>query len=367
MIHVSEINDATGLADIRLLWESLWRRTRGASYFQTLDWLTLYWQRFSGSQELKVLIVSLAGRPIGILPLVVRQTETTFGPVRVLTYPLEHWGTCYGPIGPNSAATLIAAMRHLRDNRRDWDVVDLHHVDVNRVDRGRTRNAFRAAGMNCLSRPSRTAAIVDIDPDWTTYWSERPLQTRRQYHKSERQLEQLGKLEFLRFRPAERSHGNASCHEDLFDEVMSLCRVSGTESSAERAFFRETHSNAVRMAAVDLNLLQLNGRPIAAAYGYQVNGQVDIVRCGVAEKFEQDAGRVLGARMLQDGASRGDQTYRFAPQVRSFATDWQTGKLETARLTHFAPTAPKAQLLRWNRNVKNWWGTLQRATAAFSL
>ncbi len=367
MIHVSEINDETGLDGIRLLWNSLWRRTRGASYFQSFDWLTLYWRHFSGSQKLKVLVASLAGKPIGILPLVVRKTETSFGRVNVLTYPLDNWGTCYGPIGPNSAATLIAAMRHLRENRSDWDVLDLHHVDVNRVDRGRTRNALRAAGMNCLSRPSRTAALVDLDSDWMTYWSERPLQSRRLYHQSERQLEQAGKLEFVRFRPEEQSYGNADCRGDLFDEFLSLRPFSSTDSSAGRAFFCESHFTAARMAAVDLNLLRLNGRPIAAAYGHHVNGQVDIIRSGVAEEYKGDAGRVLTARMLQDGASRGDQCYRFAPPTCSFVTDWQTSELETARLTHFAPTAPKAQLLRWNRNMKNWWNSLRRATAALNL
>lgn len=367
MIHVSEINNVNDLADVRLLWDSLWRRTRGASYFQSFDWLRLYWRHFDGSQELKVLIVSLAGKPIGILPLVVRKRETTFRTVRVLTYPLDQWGTCYGPVGPNSAATLVAAMRYLRDNRRDWDVIDLHHVDVNRVDRGRTRNAFLAAGMNCLSRPSRTAAVVDIDPDWSMYWSERPVETRRCFHHSKRQLERLGELEFVRFRPEEPSFGDVNCRGDLFDEFLSMCPVFSTESSAERAFFRELHSSAVRMATVDLTLLRLDGRPIAATYGYQVNGQVDVVRCGVADDCGQDAGRVLGARMLQDGASRGDRSYRFAPQLRSFATDWQTDEPQTARLTHLAPTVPKAQFLRWNRNVKNWWGAVQRATAVFSL
>ena len=258
-------------------------------------------------------------------------------------------------------------MRHLRENRSDWDVLDLHHVDVNRVDRGRTRNALRAAGMNCLSRPSRTAALVDLDSDWMTYWSERPLQSRRLYHQSERQLEQAGKLEFVRFRPEEQSYGNADCRGDLFDEFLSLRPFSSTDSSAGRAFFCESHFTAARMAAVDLNLLRLNGRPIAAAYGHHVNGQVDIIRSGVAEEYKGDAGRVLTARMLQDGASRGDQCYRFAPPTCSFVTDWQTSELETARLTHFAPTAPKAQLLRWNRNMKNWWNSLRRATAALNL
>lgn len=93
MINITEINDIRKLNDFRLLWKSLWQRTRGASFFQSFDWVETYWRHFGRSQSLKVLIATLAGQPIGILPLVVRTAESKFGPIRVLSYPLDDWGT----------------------------------------------------------------------------------------------------------------------------------------------------------------------------------------------------------------------------------------------------------------------------------
>ena len=51
-----------------------------------------------------------AGEALGILPLCVRTEMYRLNKVRVLTYPLDNWSTWYGPIGPNPASTMLAAM-----------------------------------------------------------------------------------------------------------------------------------------------------------------------------------------------------------------------------------------------------------------
>ena len=85
MSDVEEINDVRDLAGYRLLWNSLLPQTGNATFFHSLDWLEAYWRHYGGNQKLRALIVSAADRPIGILPLVVRQEGTRVGPVRTLT------------------------------------------------------------------------------------------------------------------------------------------------------------------------------------------------------------------------------------------------------------------------------------------
>ena len=125
MSEVIEVNRIEDLEAYRLLWNALLPRTPGASFFQSLDWLTAYWHHFGQNQKLRVLIVHSGGRPIGIVPLTVIREFKKVGPVRVLTYPLHDWGSFYGPIGPEPAATLAAAMGHIRRTARDWDLIDL--------------------------------------------------------------------------------------------------------------------------------------------------------------------------------------------------------------------------------------------------
>src|SRR5262245_39294013 len=106
MTEVVEINDIEQLAEYRLLWNSLFPATPHASFFLTYDWLEACWRHFGSTQKLKVLIPYAAGKPLGILPLCVRSEQYRVGTVRVLTYPMDNWGTWYGPIGPNPSATM---------------------------------------------------------------------------------------------------------------------------------------------------------------------------------------------------------------------------------------------------------------------
>src|SRR4030042_1363916 len=125
MVHVEEINDIYKLSSYRLVWNSLLPQPSGATFFQSLDWLEVYWKHYGEDQHLRVMVVCSNGRPIGILPLVVRTEATRVGPVRVLTYPLHGWGTFYGPIGPNPTATLAAGPRHVRQTPRGSALLDL--------------------------------------------------------------------------------------------------------------------------------------------------------------------------------------------------------------------------------------------------
>src|SRR5262245_20933403 len=126
MIEVQEIRDIDELAGYRLAWNSWLADTPRATFVNTFDWLENYWQHFGAGQQLRAIVVRSAGAPIGILPLCVRTERHGLGTQRVLTYPLEGWGSWYGPIGSNPAATMMAAMQHLRRVRRDWDVINLN-------------------------------------------------------------------------------------------------------------------------------------------------------------------------------------------------------------------------------------------------
>jgi CelD/BcsL family acetyltransferase involved in cellulose biosynthesis len=66
MITIREINHLAELAEIRPLWRELLALTPGASFFQSLEWLETYWQHFGAGKQLRVLVVSFNGKPLGI-------------------------------------------------------------------------------------------------------------------------------------------------------------------------------------------------------------------------------------------------------------------------------------------------------------
>ena len=144
MAHVIEINEIQDLEPYRMAWNALLPGTPNASFFHTYDWLEAYWRHFGADQKLRILVVLSCGKPIGIVPLCVRRDRFRVGALRVLTYPLDDWGTWFGPIGGNTAATTLMAMHHLANRRM---------IGTCWSSAGTTGREAIAAGRSAQSRP----------------------------------------------------------------------------------------------------------------------------------------------------------------------------------------------------------------------
>ncbi|MCA8989235.1 MAG: hypothetical protein KDA78_16425, partial [Planctomycetaceae bacterium] len=162
MFQVVAIESLDELKTYRHSWNELWGRTRQRSFQMTFEWFETYWTNNAHAQEreMKVLVVALGGKVIGILPLVRKRVSTRLGELRVLTYPLDGEGCWYGPIGPNSAATLAAGLRYLSQNLSDWDLLDLPYIDRDRLDLGRTSTAARNLGWSPVERVWNSVSTI---------------------------------------------------------------------------------------------------------------------------------------------------------------------------------------------------------------
>jgi hypothetical protein len=68
------------------------------------------------------------------------------------------------------------------------------------------------------------------------------------------------------------------------------------------------------------------------------------------------AGSVLMHRMLQDSFPRGDHTFDLGAGYLESKRHWHTTQRYSYRSTHFALSAPRAQLLRAKRWLRHWLG-----------
>lgn len=363
MPSVLEINEIDDLADHRLLWHALLPRTRNATFFQSLDWLVTYWKHFGDRQRLRVLVVSSAGETIGILPLAVRTETTRLGPIRVLGYPLDDWGTFYGPIGPNPTATLAVGMAYVQQTRRDWDLLDLRNVDASNCDFGRTPGAMRLAGMQPYKQAWGEGAVVETDGTWGEYWQSRTRKWCHNVRRCQRRLAELGEITHYRYRPKGRASDDADPRYDLFDDCCKVARASWQGSSTNgttlchhsvRDFLRELHAVAAGAGGLDTNLLLLDGEPIAFAYNYHYQGRVSALRVGFDPQYSgYGPGTVLQSLVLEDSFRRGDRLYDFGVGSLPWKRPWQTSVLTTYRYTHFPLPSARANLLRLKRLLES--------------
>ena len=152
--------------------------------------------------------------------------------------------------------------------------------------------------------------------------------------------------------------GETERRRDLFAAFEKIATANGSAgrptAKGDLDFLRDLHASAVDAGAMDLNLLSLNGNPIACAYNYHREGLVEPVRIAVDPDAMPGAECILMGRMLRDSCERGDRTFLLNRHDTAVARPWQTSTLASYRYTHFAPMGPRATILRLNHCMKHW-------------
>lgn len=349
MHAVTEFHSMDELANARLTWKHLWEKTRGASYFQSYDWLRSYLRFYGEGLKLKVLLVTIAAKPIGLIPLVVRNVRTQLGSAAVLTFPLGEWGSFYGQVGPNPAATWQGAMPHVLGSKRDWQVVELPGNDDSGPEGTRVSAALKTGGLQVAQTSQIRHPIVDLTEDWDHFLSERSPRCRMQLAQAEHAVQRYGAVSFHRWRPDGLKSGQTDRRWDLLAAVDALKRKSDHSASRaeiELAFLRDAHSSAVDLGVADICTLTVGGRPIAAAYSYATNGLVEPVLFVTDPEIGEAAIQLLHCMMIRDSFLRRDRRIVFRAEHATNAETWANSSVIATTYGHYAWLSPQAQMLR---------------------
>jgi len=363
MHFVREINNLAALRLYTKAWQDLLAATPGGSFFQSYDWFAARVADAGTQVRPRVLIVSNANGPIGILPLLVSEQQRGPARFRVLGYPLSDWGAIYGPIGADPRTTLTTGLEHVRATPRDWDVLDLAWVDRDHADGRATRRALAECGLSSREVLHATTAQVELTGDWKAYWASRKSHWRTNVRRSEKRLAARGEVRHVRYRPAGSAHGDDDPRWDLYDACVTLAArswQSGSDSGTTLStpsvapLLRTIHEAAVRHGSADVNLLLIDEVPVAFAYNYVYQGSVYGLRMGFdRQACEDGAGSVLLCRALQDSFHRGDRIYDLGPDYLDCKRPWYTRLVPTYRYTHFPWHSPRAQAMRLGRWLRH--------------
>jgi CelD/BcsL family acetyltransferase involved in cellulose biosynthesis len=372
MAEVCEINDIEELAGYRLAWNSWLATTPRAAFVNTFDWLENYWRHFGRDLRLRALVVRSSGVPIGILPLCIRSERHGLHSVRVLTYPLESWGSWYGPVGSNPAVTMLAALEHIRRSRRDWDSIDLPATAPPSHDSCRVARSLRVVGMLSRQTASETNSRVHFAGDWNDYLAHRPRKVRHEIRRVLRRVFGDAEVEYIRHRPAPAREGDGDPRWDLFAMCQQVALASwqatsttGTALTHERVrhFLRDAHVIAARNGMVDMNLLLVDGRPAAFAYNYHFHGRLSAVRVGYDPSLGIGGlGTALLLRSIEDSFARRDESLDLGPGDAPFQRRLRT-RAEASYRVSYAPLGSwRSQLARFSQ-----WASLRRGSTEWKL
>jgi CelD/BcsL family acetyltransferase involved in cellulose biosynthesis len=372
---IREINQFAELDALRADWRRLLLETPGYSFFQTLEWLQTSWGYYPLPQKLRVIVVERGGEVIGIVPFCVRAEARKVGRVRALTYPLNDWGTFYGPIGPEPHLTFRAAIRHIAETPRDWDFIDLRSVDEAAPEFMAIGEGLRAAGFDFITRPRMEVRLCRTADGWDAYLESRSRNWRREMRRNIELLEnQGGEVKLLRYRPVatessttEAEAGSVSAQSSAHDEIFDVCveiaerswqaeaGPAGTlSSSGVRELLRQLHRQAGDLGMLDTNILMVGGRPVAFNYNYLAGGRTYGLRCGFdGTAGLENCGKILLYKMLEDSFRRGDLEYNFGPGRQPYKERFATEMRHAYTFRHYARYSLRSQLLRLKERVSS--------------
>lgn len=355
MLAVHEINRLRDLDALRPVWHKLLLQTPNYSFFQTLEWLEATWSHFAHRQRLRVLVVERDGEPVGIVPWCVRHEPRRVGSVRVLTYPLNDWGTFYGPIGAAPQATIRAAFQHLAATPRDWDLIDLRWVDEAADEFLTIGESMREQGYDFRARPRMEVRVCRFAEGWDAYVNSRSRNWRRKMKHDVEALEKTGEVRLLRHRPPAGCDGAAPEHAEIYRTCAELAaktwqaddKSQSTLSSPRvRDVLVRVHQAAAALGMLDANILLVGDSPVAFNYNYLAAGRTYGLRCGYDPTLGlEGCGRVLLHMMLEDSFRRGDVEYNFGPGRQPYKERFATEMRHAYTFRHFARFSLRSQLL----------------------
>lgn len=335
MLQCAEFNSVDDLSPFRVAWNKLADRSPQPSFLQSFDWLSCVARHYDANRRQRIIMVYGMGEPLGAVALAVRPVVTGLGTVRGLTGMGDGWGPRMAPVGPNAALTWYGICRHLRDTKRDWDIVDLRGVDRDGIDKGRTANGFAMSGWSTLDRPWETVGRTELgNTPWATLqrWE-------REFAADARAAVDST---FLRHRPEASLNSENGFDRELFLDCLTLL----ANDSRERDFLLDAATSAASVAAADLAVVLRDDRPVAAAFGVMAHGRTDWVAAGASDDASEMERSMLFGGLTTDGVKRGDRTYTFGPRTTDLAGDWALDWTVTRRITHYAQWGGRAQLLR---------------------
>lgn len=338
-----ELRPFAALDDVADVWPKV--AAHSANLFATWEWATTWWRHFGAGRPLAGTIAyKPSGDPVAILPLY-RSARRPLSMLRFIGHGPSDWmGPIYRPGDEGWAAAALRATL-ARDQPR-WDVLLAEHVRADALlDSELAGTVLRREGFPILEFRDRS---------WEELLGERSSNFRQQVRRHERKLARSHKLTYRLSEDPER------LDTDL-DLVFMLhnARWGPGESDAltppRQAFHRDFARHAQARGWLRLWVMELDGAPVAAWYGFRYAGVEWYYQAGRDPAHEADrVGFVLLTHTiraaLEDGATaywflRGDEAFknRFAeldPGVLTFAiAGGATGRAAIAliRLLDSAP------------------------------
>jgi len=328
---VETIDDAEGFRRLAPCWAELPASSPSDSLFLTWEWLSTRWEPLAAPRRLSILVVRSEGRLIAIAPLAVRRAQwgrlSPFRSVEFLGSGLA--GSDYLDLIVRAGWESLAAealAEHLSGGRI---MLDLTRVRRDRAAAWGLVRGIRARGWSVARRETAVCPYIDLrGTTWARYVDRLGPAHRANLRRRLRALTASNLL----FEQARDEEQRRSFLAQLIALHQLRWKGRGPSEAFQEpglaAFHQEFSALALRRGWLRLFVLHLEGKPVAALYGFLYNRTFYFYQSG----FDPDYARrsvglvAMGLTIreaIEEGAAEfdllhGDEDYKFlwAKQVR---------------------------------------------------
>lgn len=288
----------TAIDDLGAEWDEL--AEKAGNIFATREWLSTWWRHYGGGRALALTACrDGAGRLVAILPLYVASAR----PPRTLRFLGHGAGDWLGPIcAPEDVERAARALDLLmRGARPRWDALLAEQLPADE----RWAGLLRGVRLRFEGSPVLALGWKDFDE----FLASRSRNFRDQVRRRERKLAREHQLRYrLSEDPATLERDLAS----LFDlHEARWGDGSDVFDATRRAFHREFAAIALRRGWLRLWVMDLDGEPAAAWYGFRYAGAEWYYQAGRDPAFDREAvGFVLLAHTVRAAIEGGAGEYK---------------------------------------------------------
>uniref|UniRef100_E6PV26 Putative Acyl-CoA N-acyltransferase n=1 Tax=mine drainage metagenome TaxID=410659 RepID=E6PV26_9ZZZZ len=277
---------------LQVPWRELESRCQTSSLFVTWQWQRLWWKHYGKGRSLRILVARDGDRLLGVLPMYLeRYFARRLLPVAKLCLLGSGGDTAPDDLDPlllpDAAATVAQEFaEYILEQLDGWDL--LHCPDLH-ADAPFTRALVKAGQSGkVLMRVSQPREIIfgSLPESWEAYLTALSAHRRKALRYKRRQFEQQGGAEVV------------SCDkaEDLdagLDRLAALHRLRWAGRTDKHAFsstqymgfHRELMHALLRVRALRLMELRLQGKTVAMRYGYRMQNTYFDLQSGFDPAF----------------------------------------------------------------------------------
>jgi CelD/BcsL family acetyltransferase involved in cellulose biosynthesis len=318
------------LESLRPAWEELLSEFSGATTFSSREWLVPWWRAYGEGRELLVLaFFDDAARLIGLAPLQISQRRVAFSlKLRVLGF----WGDGSGdsdnldfPVRDGYEEQVTAALLDfVGKERKQWDICEFNTMPPDSPVAGTLAKLLGRRGWKIDNSQISCSSIL-LPETWKAYLSQLSSKERGKIAYYTNRLHKKYRACFHRC-TVEEIPQNLETLFALHQKRWQLLNQPGSfKGAARRQFYCELADLLGAQNKLEFWLLELDGREVAAQFGFAYRDTVFQLQEGFDPAYAADSvGYVLRAHVIQQMILQGVRRYDFLAYDAPSKARWAT-------------------------------------------